>query len=157
MITIFKKKKLNNHRCFVWIIKRTYIKSWTSVVEKASWAIGGVWGAFWFQVALLVMEMVVIDIKDEVVLIVLSWSCFGEYHAWGGWRWCIIPATPCQPHVPASSRTPERWRLGIQLSPDLLHETRDVTNDIRFDTSWFKKNYKIMKFFKPCCSEAPPW
>ena len=37
------------------------------MVEKASWAIGGVGGAFWFQVALLVMEMEVIDIKDELI------------------------------------------------------------------------------------------
>ena len=71
MITIFKVK-LNNHRYFVWIIKRSYIKSWTSVVEKASWAIGGVGGAFWFQVALLVMEMEVIDIKDELIFLGVS-------------------------------------------------------------------------------------
>lgn len=37
------------------------------MVEKASWAIWGVGGAFWFQVAFLVMEMEVIDIKDELI------------------------------------------------------------------------------------------
>ena len=47
------------------------------MVKKASWAIGGVGGAFWFQVALLVMEMVDIDIKDEVVLIMLMIMFWG--------------------------------------------------------------------------------
>ena len=126
MITIFKKKKLNNHRCFVWIIKRTYIKSWTSVVEKASWAIGGVWGAFWFQVALLVMEMVVIDIKDEVVLIlqmIMFWgvSCM---------RRMTMVYHPCHSmSAPRSRIKPYTWTLKTWNTAF----TRFVTWDTRCD------------------------
>ena len=77
------------------------------MVEKASWAIGGVGGAFWFQVALLVMETVVIDIKDEVVLTLLMIMFLGSIMHEEDSDWCIVPATPCQPHVPASTHKPD--------------------------------------------------